>query len=201
MTPLWIFFALIALAAPASVVAAGDAEAGQAKSATCAGCHGVDGNSLAPTFPKLAGQHQVYLVKQLQEYRSGVRVNEVMNGLAAPLSDADIADLAAFFASQEGTAGAAAEDSVELGERVYRSGNVESGVAACAACHGPAGKGNPMANYPSLHGQHAMYTSAQLQMFRSRQRANDVNEKMRGVAGDMTDEEIKAVSEYIQGLN
>ena len=181
--------------------AAGDATAGKTKSAMCAACHGADGNSPAPNFPKLAGQHPDSITKQLMAFKGGERTDATMNAMAAALSEQDMADIAAFYATQTGTAGKAAADKVELGETLYRAGNMASGVAACAACHGPTGSGNPMANFPSLNGQHADYTVAQLKNFRSGARANDAGSMMRGVAGKMTDAEIEAVAQYIQGLN
>lgn len=193
--------AAVSLALVATAHAAGDAEAGKAKSAMCAACHGPDGNSPAPTFPKLAGQHAAYIAKQLAEYKSGARQNATMNGMSAALSEQDMADLGAFYAAQSVTIGTAAEDKAALGETLYRAGNAASGVSACAACHGPAGAGNPMANFPRLNGQHADYTVLQLKAFRAGQRANDAGAMMRGVAKKMTDEEIEAVSQYIQGLN
>lgn len=193
--------AVIGLATFGTVQAAGDAQAGKTKAATCAACHGPDGNSVAPNFPKIAGQHADYLVKQLQEYKSGERKNATMNGMAAPLSEQDMADLAAFYASQQAQIGKAAEDKVELGQTIYLAGNASSGVSACAGCHGPAGKGNPMANFPSLSGQHAQYTTDQLKYFRSGERANDAASMMRGIAKKMTDAEIDAVAQYIQGLH
>jgi cytochrome c553 len=201
MKKLLTLVTLISLAAIGSAQAAGDAAAGKAKSVTCAACHGPDGNSPTPAFPKIAGQHAGYLEKQLTEYKNGTRVNATMNGMAAPLSEQDIADLAAYFASQTGTIGTADPDKVELGESIYRAGNPATGVSACAACHSPTGVGNPMANFPSLQGQHADYTVLQLQHFRSGERANDAGAMMRGVAGKMTDAEIEAVAQYIQGLN
>ncbi len=180
---------------------AGDATAGKTKSAMCAACHGADGNSPVPNFPKLAGQHPDYITKQLKEFKGGERTDATMNGMAAALSEQDMADIAAFYATQTGTVGKAAADKVELGETLYRAGNTASGVAACAACHGPTGAGNPMAKFPSLNGQHADYTVAQLKNFRSGVRANDAGSMMRGVAGKMTDAEIEAVAQYIQGLN
>lgn len=179
---------------------AGDATAGQAKAAACAGCHGMDGNSMAPNFPKLAGQGESYMVKQLQDFKSGKRVDATMNAMAAPLSDTDMADIAAFYSSQTGTTGTAAEDQVELGQMIYRAGNAASGVAACAACHGPTGSGNPQAKFPKLSGQHADYTALQLNKFRKSERANDAGSMMRGVASKMSDAEIAAVAQYIQGL-
>jgi cytochrome c553 len=184
-----------------SAHAAGDVEAGKSKSAMCAACHGPDGNSPAPAFPKLAGQHAAYLAKQLAEYKSGERQNATMNGMAAALSEQDIADLAAFYSSQQVTLGKAAEDKVAAGEAVYRAGNAATGVSACTACHGPTGSGNPMANFPSLSGQHADYTVLQLKAFRAGERANDAGSMMRGVAKKMTDAEIEAVAQYIQGLH
>ena len=181
--------------------AAGDVEAGKSKSAMCAACHGPDGNSPAPTFPKLAGQHADYLAKQLAEYKSGDRQNATMNGMAAALSEQDMADLAAFYAAQKVIVGKAAEDQVAAGEAVYRAGNTATGVSACAACHGPTGSGNPMANFPSLSGQHADYTVLQLKSFRAGERVNDAGSMMRGVAKKMSDAEIEAVAQYIQGLH
>jgi cytochrome c553 len=181
--------------------AAGDAEAGKAKSATCMACHGADGNSAAPNFPKLAGQHASYIAKQLADYKSGARQDATMSAMAAPLSEQDMLDLAAFYSSQQVQIGTAAEDKVELGETVYRSGNMATGVSACAACHSPTGSGNAMANFPSLQGQHADYTVAQLKNFRAGARANDAGSMMRSIAAKMTDAEIEAVAQYIQGLN
>lgn len=201
LMPHLLLAALAATLVSGNAIAAGDAAAGKAKSATCVACHGADGNSIAPNFPKIAGQHEAYIVKQLNEYKSGNRVNAVMQGMVATLNEQDILDLAAYYAAQTPTIGQAAADKVELGETIYRAGNAASGVSACIACHGPTGNGNPMANFPSLQGQHAMYTAEQLRHFRSGQRANDAGAMMRGVAGKMTDAEIEAVAEYIQGLN
>lgn len=180
---------------------AGDAAIGKAKSATCAACHGPDGNSAAPNFPKLAGQHESYIAKQLRNFKTGARKDPTMTAMVAPLSDSDIDDLAAFFASQSVKVGATAEDKLEFGQALYRAGNASSGVAACAACHGPNGAGNPQAFFPSLSGQHADYIAAQLRMFRKGERINDAGNMMRGVAARMTDAEIDAVAQYVQGLH
>jgi len=197
-----LFIATVAsLSLLGSAHAAGSAEAGQAKAAMCAACHGTDGNSAAPNFPKLAGQHADYIAKQLQNFKSGERKDATMNGMAAALSEQDMADLGAFYAAQKVSVGSAAEDKVALGETVYRAGNTASGVAACAACHGPTAAGNPMAKFPSLSGQHADYTMKQLKDFRAGVRANDAGSMMRGVAKKMTDAEIEAVAQYIQGLH
>lgn len=192
---------LASVVAVLPVHAGGDAAAGKAKAASCTACHGPDGNSPVPTFPRLAGQHAAYLAKQLTEFKNGDRKDPTMTGMVAPLSEQDILDLAAYFASQTGAVGQAAEDKVALGEVLFKAGNAETGVSACAGCHGPAGKGNPMANFPSLSGQHAPYTTDQLNKFRSKARANDAGSMMRGVAGRMTDAEIEAVAQYIQGLH
>ena len=188
------------LALMGAVHAAGDAEAGKAKSAMCLACHGADGNSPAPNFPKLAGQHADYIAKQLNQFKSGERVDATMNGMVAALSEQDMLDLAAFYATQQRTVGTAAESDVELGQVIYRAGNPTSGVAACAACHGPQGMGNPMAKFPGLSGQHADYTVLQLKNFRSSTRNNDAGSMMRMVAKKMSDDEINAVAQYVQGL-
>ena len=164
----------------------------------CIACHGADGNSAAPVNPKLAQQHPEYLVKQLQEYKSGKRDNAIMKGFASALSDEDMTNIAYWLASQKGTPGFAQDkDSVRLGERIYRGGIPDRQIAACAACHSPNGAGLP-AQYPRLSGQHAEYTATQLKAFRSGARAN--NAAMTGVAAKMNDKEIAAVSDYIAGL-
>jgi len=181
--------------------AAGDPGAGKEKSQVCAACHAADGNSIQPVWPKIAGQHPEYLVKQLTDYRNGDRENAQMSPMAANLSDEDIADLAAFYSSQKVQHGSTDPAVLRLGEKIYRAGNLEAGVPACLACHGPTGRGNPVALYPALAGQHAAYTQAQLNAFRSAARKNDANGVMRTVVSRMTEEEIRAVSEYIQGLH
>ena len=182
------------------VQASGDAAAGKTKSATCAACHAADGNSVNPLWPKLAGQHPSYLKKQVMDFKSGSRKDATMTAMVIPLSDQDAADLAAYFATQKKTLGTAEEAKVALGEKIYRGGNTATGVAACMACHGPAGSGNPAANFPALSGQHAAYTEKTLKDFRSGARSNDAQKMMQGVVGRMTDEEIASVAQYIQGL-
>lgn len=179
---------------------AGNAEAGKTKSATCAACHGMDGNSTNPEWPKLAGQHESYIVKQLMNFKNDERVNATMAPMAKPLSDQDMADLAAYFASQPTKAGEADQSKVALGEQVYKGGNNATGVAACAACHGPTGAGNPAANFPAVNGQQTTYVKNQLMAFRKGERANDAGKMMRNIAANMTDAEIDAVAEYIAGL-
>jgi cytochrome c553 len=180
--------------------AAGDPEAGKAKAAACAACHGADGNSSIAMYPKLAGQHASYIAKQLAEYKSGARKNPIMNAQVAPLSDQDIQDLAAYFASQKAQGGTASRESLALGQRIYRGGNPASGVAACMSCHGPAGASNAPARFPALGGQHPQYTEDQLRQFKEGARANDPAAMMRATASKMTAEEMKAVAEYLAGL-
>lgn len=183
----------------------GDPATGKTKSATCAACHGADGNSTNPEWPKLAGQSESYLFKQLKNFKAGQeaadgRYNASMAPMVAGLSEQDMADLAAYFAAQEPTPGEADQTMVELGRQVFKGGNNASGVAACAACHGPNGNGNPAAKFPMLSGQHAKYTVMQLEAFSKGQRANDAGQMMRNIASKMTDEEMAAVAEYISGL-
>jgi len=179
---------------------AADASAGKQKSQTCAACHGPDGNSSNPDWPKLAGQSSEYLVKQLSDFKSGARKNPQMTAMAANLSMQDMEDLAAYFSSQTTRIGTTSKDELEPGRKIYRAGNADTGVPACMACHGPDGAGNPAAAYPRLSGQHASYDVKQLKDFRSGDRSNDPNKIMRIVTAHMTDKEIGAVADYIQGL-
>ncbi|MCW8848181.1 MAG: cytochrome c4 [Sedimenticola sp.] len=180
--------------------AAGDAAAGKTKSATCLACHGADGNSANAVWPKLAGQHPNYIKKQLQEFKAGARKNDLMSPMAMPLSDQDMDDLAAYFSSQTQAPGTATADSVELGGKIYRAGNASTNVAACMACHGPTGSGNPSAKFPRISGQHAAYIEKTLKDFRSGDRTNDNAKMMQNVVFRMTDKEIAAVAQYLQGL-
>jgi cytochrome c553 len=189
--------------------AAGDAAAGKAKSAVCAACHGADGNSSIPSFPNLAGQSANYSAKQLRDMKSGARTVPEMAAIVAPLSDQDMLDLAAYFAAQKPKIGAADPALVELGERIYRAGNPETDVSACAACHGAKGDGMPTAGFPALAGQHAAYTEKQLKAFRAAGREDETGARrdndgetmmMRSTAARLSDKEIKALSSYINGL-
>jgi len=187
----------------AQAFAQGDAAAGQAKSAICAACHNADGNSIVPNWPKLAGQHEQYLARQLTLIKAGDRPVPEMMGITPGLTEQDIQDLSAWFASQEQSGGVADESMVLVGERIYRAGNADSGVPACMACHGPVGEGNPLAGYPALAGQHAMYTAKMLNGFRSGDHWGDDDASsliMVGVASKLTEEEITAVASYLQGL-
>ena len=189
-------------AAPAAAPAKSakpDLAAGEAKfTAVCAACHGADGNSGTPAYPKLAQQHPEYLVKQLQEYKAGTRKNPIMQGFAATLSDDDMKNVAYWATSKKAKPGFARDkELVALGERIYRGGIAERQVAACAGCHNPTGAGIP-SQYPRLSGQHADYTSAQLTAFRDGVRGNSL--QMTQVAARLNDREIRAVADYIGGL-
>ena len=190
---------LAILAAP-TAMAAGDAAAGATKAAVCAACHGGDGKALQPTYPNLGGQHPSYIAKQLTNYRDGQRVNALMTGQAANLTDEDILDLAAHYGAMPKIEGVASEDGLAHGESIYRGGITAAGVPACTGCHSPGGLGNPAAVFPLVSGQNAGYTADQLRYFRSGERANDPNGVMRGIAKRLTDAESDAVSNYIAGL-
>lgn len=197
--------ALAALTAGAPAVALeGDAAAGQTKAAVCAACHGVDGNSTDPQYPKIAGQHASYIADQLAKYKSQQRMNPIMLGFAMTLSEQDMADLGAYFASQAVKPDIADEALLEQGQTLYRNGDAKRGIPACMACHGPAGQGMPFANYPSLSHQHAQYTADMLKRFRAGEvhgPADDANAQvMAQVAKQLTDEEITALASYLQGL-
>lgn len=175
-----------------------DLAKGEASFAVCAACHAADGNSASPENPKLAQQHPDYLVKQLQEFKSGKRNNAIMKGFATALSDQDMGDISYWLASKQAKPGFAKDkELVALGERIYRGGIAERKIAACAGCHSPNGAGIP-SQYPRLSGQHADYTKTQLTAFRDGVRLN--NPVMAQVAARLNDREIRAVSDYIAGL-
>jgi cytochrome c553 len=203
-TKLLILIGLTAVGFAPSLIAKGDIELGRQKSATCVACHNQDGNATTPAWPKIAGQHPGYLIKQLQEMRKGEkgkRHNPMMYSMIEKLTDQDIQDLAAYFASQKQSLGEASQSLAVKGERIYKGGIKSTGVPACTACHGPEGLGNNPANFPRLSGQHAEYTIIQMDNFKSGARANDPNEIMRDISAKMTEEEIKAVSSYVAGLH
>lgn len=183
----------------------GDPEAGRAAALVCSACHGSDGRGIGPEYPNLGGQHYNYLLKQLQAFKSGERQALLMTGQVEHLSEQQLKDISAFYADQplaEGTAEAAPEV-LALGERIYRAGIANKGVAACIACHSPGGHGNGPAVYPSLSGQPEGYTMLQLRAYRDGERQTDANMGgvMRGVAQNLNDREIEAVSSYIRGLH
>tara|TARA_B110000977_G_scaffold201511_1_gene296547 strand:- start:3239 stop:3862 length:624 start_codon:yes stop_codon:yes gene_type:complete len=199
---------LTALSLAGFVHAKGDTSAGKDKAMACGACHGADGNSAVPSFPKLAGQGEKYLIKQMNDIHEGRRVVVTMAGQLDNMSEQDIANIAAYYSAQTGTVGQAKADLVELGQRIYRAGNGEVGIAACTACHSPTGSGNAPAGFPKLGGQHADYIEAQLRAFRTgaeepeKGRSNDGETRiMRDIVSRMSDLEIRAVSSYIQGLH
>jgi len=207
MKPKLLFLAaLVALPALAATAAgdqratAADSAQGQAKFATvCAACHNADANSIIPANPKLAAQHPEYLVKQLQDFKSGKRANPIMRAMASMLSEADMRNVAAWAASQIATPsnGPRDQDAAQAGERIYRGGIADRRIAACSGCHGPDGAGVP-AQYPRLAGQHADYTIAQLTAFRDGARTNSV--PMSQEASKLNDREIRAVAAFIAGM-
>ena len=192
------FSALATEAAP--VAAAPDLAKGEASfSGTCVACHGPEGNSATPTYPKLAQQHAQYLAKQLNEFKSGKRDNAIMKGMASALSDQDILNITAWLGTRKENPGFAKEkDLVTMGERIYRGGIADRQIPACAGCHGPSGAGIP-AQYPRLSGQYAEYVGAQLTAFRDGVRNNSI--PMTQVAAKLNDKEIKAVADYVAGLH
>ncbi|MGY6631284.1 MAG: c-type cytochrome [Wenzhouxiangella sp.] len=198
---------LIALApvmAFAGVVGVGDPVAGEQKAASCAACHGSDGNSAVSAWPKIAGQHEDYAARQTRLVRDGHRDVPEMIPFVMNLSDQDIADIAAFYATQSLEPGVADEGLVDLGRRIYMDGNRETGVPACAACHGPAGEGVLGAHFPVVRAQHADYSADRLRRYRAGETngENDpYSQMMVGVAARLTDEEIEAVSSFMEGLH
>jgi len=197
-----VFAALaMGLLGASAAQAAGDAVKGSTIATTvCVACHGADGNSVITMNPKLAAQHPEYIAKQLKNFKSGERKNAVMSGMVANLTDEDMANLGAYFGSQKANGGAAKTNGPgSLGEKIYRGGLPGAGVPACASCHGPTGSGIPV-HFPRLAGQHAEYTVNQLKTFRAGERANDSAQMMRMIAGKLSDNDIAAVADYIQGL-
>ncbi|MBA3563024.1 MAG: c-type cytochrome [Gammaproteobacteria bacterium] len=186
--------------AAAQDLAEGSAEAGQAKSATCAACHGADGNSFNPEWPSLAGQHAEYIVQQLEAYQSGARQDVLMTSQAQGLSEQDMRDLAAYYTRHIPQLRTADPELARLGEDIYRGGNPETGVSACIACHGPTGGGNPAASYPLVRGQHAVYLAGELEAYATDERRSDPNQMMRNIAVLLDDNEIAAVTSFMQGL-
>jgi cytochrome c553 len=180
----------------------GDPEAGKAKSITCAACHGQDGNSVNPEWPGLAGQHATYTYEQLQAFKGGQRNNALMLGQVMMLNDEDMKNLAVYYESMPGAAKAVADPAiVDRGERLYRGGDRETSASACIACHGPTGRGNPAASVPSVRGQYAVYNAAQLRAYASGERTTDGPTRvMRDIASRLSEEDILAVSSYMQGL-
>lgn len=192
----------VSAAAQAADPIVGDAKAGQTKTAVCGACHGPDGNSAAPNFPKLAGQGERYLLKQIHDIKGGKRTVLEMTGILDNFSEQDMADIAAYFASQKMSVGAADPKVVAAGEALFRGGKIEEGMPACTGCHSPNGAGNAAAGFPHLGGQHAQYVAKQLTDFREGNRTNDGDSMMmRAVAAKLSNKDIAAISSYIQGLH
>lgn len=192
-------------AAGADPFTQGSAEAGAAKAAPCAACHGPGGNSSNPEWPKLAGQSAKYTFEQLQHFKNGVRSNPLMSPQAAALSEQDMRDLAAYFARQPFSPGVASEDAIARAEPLYRGGDAKRGIPACAACHLPDGAGVAASGYPQIGGQHATYAAATLRLMREAH--NNAPEALPGnfgvmaaVASKLSDEDIDALASYINGL-
>ncbi|TAM04440.1 MAG: cytochrome c4 [Paraburkholderia sp.] len=213
MCKIWMMFQVMAglsggaVLAHAADLAKPDANRGQqVVSTVCVACHGADGNSASELYPKLAGQHAEYIAKQLKDFKpqasgQAARTNPIMAGMAGGLTDQQIADIAAYLSSQTMKPGAAHDaDTVTLGQKIYRGGIAEKGVPACAGCHGPAGQGIP-AQYPRLSGQWAAYTANQLGAFTQGAGARNNSEPMHAIASRLSDNEIKAVADYISGLH
>jgi cytochrome c553 len=186
-----------------SAMAAGDPEAGKSKANVCAACHGMDGNSQVTQWPKIAGQHEGYLARQTRMVRDQQREVAQMYPIVMNLSDEDIADISAWYASQSIKPGVADETLVDTGRTLYHGGNAETGVPACMACHGPVGNGIPGSGYPMVRAQHAEYTADRLKRYRNGEANKDdpYSKIMVGVAENLTDAEIEAVSDYIEGLH
>lgn len=210
MKKLALLFSLLACGSAGVMAndAQGNIEAGLAKSQTCVACHGADGNSQITNYPKIAGQHPRYLEKQLKEFKLGMETNgsqgrydPVMGGMALPLSEQDMRDLAAYYASLPMSENNTPEDVVEVGKVLYTAGDEERGLVACIACHGPRGNGTSLSGFPKISGQHAEYNKLQLTKFKSGERNNDLNGMMHDIAKKLTDAEIDALSKYVGGLH
>jgi cytochrome c553 len=198
--PFYIFILCLFITAQ-SAWAGGDAASGKRKVESCNACHGADGNSLIPSNPKLAGQGERYLLKQLKNVQTGEREIAMMVGQLDHFNDQDLADIAAFYAAQTQTHSFSEEKWVSLGREIYRNGNPDRGIPSCTGCHGPSGTGNAPAGFPMLAGQHAEYLAIQLRHFSIGNRHNDGEGKvMRDIAERMNDNEIQAVASYIAGL-
>lgn len=191
----------VSVFAEGGTTAKADLAKGQAASITCAACHGGDGNSAIAINPSLAGQHAQYITKQLMNFKSGERNNAIMKGMVAVLAtDEDMKNVAAYYAAQKPRPGIARDQAlVDVGQKIYRGGDVAAGIPACAGCHSPSGAGIP-AQYPRLAGQMKEYTLAQLKAFKAGERANDNAAMMRTIAGKLSDKQMEALAEYVSGL-
>jgi cytochrome c553 len=195
----WIGSALAALCLAASAQA-GDAAAGAGKAAVCAACHGANGSSINPEWPNLAGQHESYIAEQLALFKNATRTDPLISPMAAALTEADMQDLGAHFAKQTPGGLEADPSTWKAGEKLYRGGDAKRGLPACIACHGPQGKGNAPAKYPALRAQHGVYAYNQLIAFANGTRKTPGNDIMQVIAEKLTDEEMRALASYLQGL-
>lgn len=193
---------LLSGSASAQFLVEGSADAGRARAITCGACHGTDGNSVNPAWPSIAGQHPTYVVEQLEAFKNGTRSDPLMLGQAMLLSDEDMRNLAVYFAGNTTATKVIADPStLDHGQRLYRGGSRENQTPACIACHGPNGRGNPAASYPSLKGQYAVYIAKQLRDYATGARRSDGPTRvMRDIAAKLSEEDIVAVSSYVQGL-
>lgn len=194
---------LLLFGAGSCFAVAGDPDRGKTLTETCVACHGDDGNSTVSLWPKIAGQHEDYLYKQLEAFHEGEegpRYDPNMYSMLSSFNEQDMRDLSSYYASQKMTIGKAAADLFEMGQSIYRGGDMQSGVPACIGCHGAQGKGNGPANFPRLSGQNEEYTAQQLKNYRDGSRQTDPNEIMRDIASRMSDQQIEAVSNYVAGL-
>lgn len=204
----FVLTALVTLQANAASLVDGDAAAGKDKATTCSACHGAQGNSANPMWPNIAGQNAKYLVAQLKAFQPGedgaaaLRSDPLMTSMALPLSDEDIRDLAVYFEGLPAAANSVADEAaIDKAEALYRGGNSDEKTAACLACHGPSGRGNPAATYPALNGQHATYTAKQLRDYAANTRQSDGKTRiMRDIAARLSEDDIKAIASYVQGL-
>jgi cytochrome c553 len=205
LAPLFVFAAwmLASTQVQAESLVDGDAEAGKSKALTCTACHGAAGNSANPLWPNIAGQHAKYVATQLVAFKSGGRVDPLMSSQAMLLADDDMADLATYFESLTGAAQSVANpDLLARGEALYRGGNAEKDIPACIGCHGPTGRGNAAAVYPSLQGQHAAYTAKQLQDYAAGVRkTGGKTQMMQSISARLSPEDIEALASYVQGLH
>jgi cytochrome c553 len=207
-----VTLALAGFQAQAESLVDGSAEDGKNKSLTCSACHGTEGNSMSPLWPNIAGQNAIYLANQLKAFRGDpgasdrastqTRKDPLMTSMSLPLSDQDINDLAVYFEGLPGAAQSVADpDDVARGQALYRGGNTAEGIAACIACHGPTGRGNPAAGYPALAGQHSAYTAKQLQDYAAGTRmSGEPVHMMQDIAERLSKEDIQALASYVQGL-
>ncbi len=216
MTKSSLFFliCIASLGCVSSAFAAGNVAAGKSKAATCAGCHGEDGNSMAPIFPRLAGQNESFLVRELTDFKGHLRSDPSMEAFASALSEQDIQDLSAYFANQKAIVVKASDDEyvdedeeipvtrelIAQGEILFLAGNEKTDVPACTGCHGPSGSGNPSAGFPKLKGQFIPYLVKSLNDFREDNRTNDEGGMMRTITKKMSKAEINSVSAYISRL-